>query len=131
MEVMIGDIEVNRVNDKVYYPGRPSYGELEVTFDNLLRSKTGFQLYKYFQTVWDPQTGKFQSRFLDSPDAYKTNIEVLELNGRMEPQTVTKLIGAYPKRWSKAEKNYSTEEFDTVSCVFRYDMIIQEGDVVN
>jgi hypothetical protein len=130
METSVDTIEVNRVNDKVHYPGRPSYGELEVTFDNLLRSKTGFQLYKYFQTVWDSRTGKFQSTFLDNPNAYKTNVEVLELDGRMEPVDLVKLIGVYPMSWSKAEKNYSTNEFDTITVRFKYDMIIQQGDTV-
>jgi hypothetical protein len=131
MEVSLEDIEVNRVNDKVKYPGKPTYGELEVTFDNLLKTKTGFQLYKYFQTVWDPATGEYTSTFLDTPGSFKTTIEILELNGQNEPVDVVKVIGAYPKRWAKSEKNYSQSEFDTVIVNFSYDFIKQQGDTAN
>lgn len=130
MQVSVEDIEVNRVNDKVYYPGRPSMGELEVTFDNLLKTKAGFQLYKFFQTVYDPTTGEMTSTFLQSPGSFKTKIEVLELNGQMEPQSLIELRGAYPKAFTKAEKNYSTNDFDTVSVTFRYDFLFHKGNAI-
>ena len=123
MTVQVEDIPVNRVNDVTYYPGRPSMGELEVTFDNLLRTKAGWQLYKYFQTVYDPATGEFGSAFLSNPSAFKTTAEVLELNGQMDPVSMVKLVGLYPKRYTKAEKNYSTGEFDTITVTFRYDFL--------
>jgi|TARA_R100001530_G_scaffold53230_1_gene39319 hypothetical protein len=128
MSVKVEDIAVNRVNDVTYYPGRPSMGELEVTFDNLLRTKAGWQLYKYFQTVYDPLTGEFASTFLDNPGQFKTTAEVLELDGQMEPVSLVKLVGLYPKEFTKAEKNYSTNDFDTVTVKFRYDFLIQLGD---
>jgi len=128
LSVEVEDIEVNRVNDKVYYPGRPSMGTLEVTFDNLLKTKAGFQLYKYFQTTYDPATGEMTSTFLNNPGSFKTTIEVLELNGQMEPVSLVELRGAYPKSFTKAEKNYATGEFDTVSVTFRYDFLFQRGD---
>ena len=128
MQVSVEDIIVNRVNDVTYYPGRPSMGELEVTFDNLLKTKAGFQLYKFFQTIYDPATGHMTSTFLQNPGSFKTKIEVLELNGQMKPQTLIELRGAYPKSYNKAEKNYSTNEFDTVSVTFRYDFLFHRGD---
>jgi len=131
MEISVEDIEVSRVNDKVRYPGKPTYGDLEVTFDNLIKTKAGFQLFKYFQTVWDPTTGEFGSTFLDNPGAFKTNVEILELNGQNEPVDVVKLTGVYPKRWAKAEKNYSQSEFDSVIVQFAYDFIQQTGDPAN
>ena len=130
MTVSVEDIPVNRVNDVTYYPGRPSMGELQVTFDNLLKTKTGWQLYKYFQSVYDPATGEFTSTFLNSPGNFKTTAEVLELNGQMEPVSLVKLVGLYPKAFNKAEKNYSTNEFDTVSVTFRYDFLFQMGDTI-
>tara|TARA_R100001594_G_scaffold146036_1_gene196875 strand:- start:2277 stop:2864 length:588 start_codon:yes stop_codon:yes gene_type:complete len=130
MQVQVEDIIVNRVNDITYYPGRPSMGELEVTFDNLLATKAGFQLYKYFQSVYDPRTGEYASTFLSDPGKFKTTAEVLELNGQMEPVSMVKLVGLYPKRFTKAEKNYSTNEFDTINVVFRYDFIMQLGEAI-
>jgi len=128
LSVKVEDIPVNRVNDVTYYPGRPSMGELEVTFDNLLRTKAGWQLYKYFQTVYDPLTGEFSSTFLDNPGQYKTTAEVLELDGQMDPVSLVKLVGLWPKEYTKAEKNYATNDFDTVTVKFRYDFLIAFGD---
>ena len=130
MQVSVEDIEVNRVNDKVYYPGRPSFGELEVTFDNLLKSKAGWQLFKYFQTIYDPTTGEMTSTFLTNPGSFKSKVEILELNGKMDPVSLIELRGVYPKSFNKAEKNYSTNEFDTVSVTFRYDFLFQKGDAI-
>lgn len=128
LSVKVEDITVNRVNDVTYYPGRPSMGELEVTFDNLLRTKAGWQLYKYFQTVYDPLTGEFTSTYLDNPGQFKTTAEILELDGQMEPVSLVKLVGCYPKEYTKAEKNYATNDFDTVTVKFRYDFLLQLGD---
>tara|TARA_R110000824_G_scaffold343058_2_gene529594 strand:- start:1488 stop:2075 length:588 start_codon:yes stop_codon:yes gene_type:complete len=128
MMAQVEDILVNRVNDVSYYPGRPSMGELEVTFDNLLKTKAGVQLYKYFTTVYDPATGEMTSSFLDTPGRFKTTAEVLELDGKMSPVSLVKLVGLYPKRFAKAEKNYSTNEFDTAIVTFRYDYILHTGD---
>jgi len=130
MQVSVEDIPVSRVNDVVYYPGRPSYGELEVTFDNLLATKAGWQLYKYFQTIYDPTTGEMTSTFLNTPGSFKSKVEILELNGQMKPISMVELRGVYPKSFNKAEKNYSTNEFDTVSVTFRYDFLFQRGDTV-
>lgn len=131
MSVEVETIEVNRINDKVHYPGKPSYGDLEVTFDNLLKTKTGTQLYKYMQSVWDVTTGEYTSSFLDAPGLFKSTIEVIELNGQNEPVSVVKLVGAYPTSWKKAEKNYNQSEFDSVSVTFKYDFIIQSSDTAN
>jgi hypothetical protein len=128
LSVSVEDILVNRVNDVTYYPGRPSMGELVVSFDNLLRTKAGWQLYKYFQTVYDPVTGEYSSAFLDNPGQYKTNAEILELNGQMDPVSMVRLVGVYPKKFSKAEKAYATNDFDTVEVTFRYDFLIQLGE---
>ena len=103
-------------------------GELEVTFDNLLKTKAGVQLYKYFTTVYDPATGEMTSTFLDTPGRFKTTAEVLELDGKMSPVSLVKLVGLYPKRFAKAEKNYATNEFDTAIVTFRYDYILHTGD---
>ena len=40
----VEDIEVHRVNEKFYYPGKPSPDEITVTFDNLKRTVTIWQL---------------------------------------------------------------------------------------
>jgi len=124
----IQDIEVNRVNDKVYYPGRVQHDELEVQFDNLLNSKTGFQLYKYMTSVWDPETGEYATSFQANPGKFKSKVEIIELNGRNEVQQVIKLKGVYPKQITKAEKVYAQNDMDTITMKFRWDYMVIEGN---
>jgi len=112
------DIEVNRMNDKVYYPGKISQQELTVTFDNLLNFKEGRLLLDYVGTVYSQRTGKSFT-----PDSYKTKARIREFNGAGEIVSVIDLIGAYPKSYTRGEKNYSTSEFDTIEVKFRYDFI--------
>ena len=119
------DIEVNRMNDKVYYPGKIGQQEITVTFDNLLNFKEGRLLLDYVGTVYSQRTGKSFT-----PDTYKTKIRIREFNGAGEIQQVIDLIGAYPKSYTRSEKNYSTSEFDTIEMKFRYDFIeVYNGEV--
>ena len=119
------DIEVSRMNDKIYYPGKISQQELTVTFDNLLNFKEGRLLLDYVGTVYSQRTGKSFT-----PDTYKTKARIREFNGAGEIQSVIDLIGAYPKSYTRGEKNYSTSEFDTIQVKFRYDFIeIYNGEV--
>jgi len=119
------DIEVSRMNDKVYYPGKISQQELTVTFDNLLNFKEGRLLLDYVGSVYSQRTGKSST-----PDSYKTKARIREFNGAGEIQSVIDLIGAYPKSYVRGEKNYSTSEFDTIQVKFRYDFIeVYNGEV--
>ena len=119
------DIEVNRMNDNVYYPGKIGQQELTVTFDNLLNFKEGRLLLDYVGTVYSQRTGKSFT-----PDTYKTKARIREFNGAGEIQSVIDLIGCYPKAYTRSEKNYSTSEFDTIEMKFKYDFIeVYNGEV--
>jgi len=119
------DIAVHRMNDKVYYPGKIGQQELTVTFDNLLNFKEGRLLLDYVGTVYSQRTGKSFT-----PDTYKTKCRIREFNGAGEIVSVIDLIGAYPKSYTRSEKNYSTSDFDTIEVKFRYDFIeVYNGEV--
>ena len=123
----VEDIEVNRVNDKVYYPGRPSYEEMEVTFDNLLEYKEGQILFDYMRSTFDPVQGTYGTAFTSDNNEYKMAATVIELNGQMEPTQEIILRGVYPKKYTRGEKNYSTNDFDTIVMTFRYDSMVVEA----
>ena len=52
-------IEVHRVNDKVFYPGKASPEEVTVTFDNLYNKDVAVELWGWFKSIYNPTTGKF------------------------------------------------------------------------
>lgn len=123
------DIPVHRVNDVVFYPGKSTPTELTVVFDDLYRTKHGALVYKWFQQVYNPVTGELTPGFIEAQGNFKTQIELVKLNGVGQPFTHVKLVGCYPKSWEEGEFNYSTNEFHTVTAVFRWDFAVSETDV--
>jgi len=118
----VEDIEVNRVNDKVFYPGKASPEELTVTFDNLYDPKVAAQLWEWFRSIYNPMTGEFN----ETKKTFKANYaSVLHLDAQGQPLQETKVYGIYPKSWKTAEFNYSTNEFHTIEVAFRYDFMEQ------
>ena len=118
------DIPVDRVNDKVFYPGKVTPVEATITFDNLYKADVAGSLWSWFGSVYDPITGEFDS----GADDYKANrMEIIHLDNLMTPLASTSLYGVYPKSWKTSEFNYSTNEFHTLEVVFRYDFMQHDG----
>jgi len=125
----VEDIEVNRVNDKVFYPGKASPEELTVTFDNLYNRSVSEALWKWFSTIYDPTTGKFHTEIAQGANnTFKCNATIVHLDSRGQPLYETRLLGVYPKSWKTAEFNYSTNEFHTIELGLRYDFMEHVGN---
>ena len=114
----VDDIPVDRVNDKVFYPGKPSPEEVTITFDNLLAKDTTGHLYLWFQSTYNPATGA-----LAGGDFKCDKMTILTLDGTANPTREIQLFGVYPKSFKTSEFNYSTNEFHTIEVSFRYDMM--------
>tara|TARA_R110002153_G_scaffold175526_1_gene328795 strand:- start:265 stop:831 length:567 start_codon:yes stop_codon:yes gene_type:complete len=120
------DIEVHRINDKVFYPGKASPEALTVTFDNQYQTKVSEALWKWYKTIYDPTTGTM-SNGADINVFKAQKATVIHLNARGTPLYETVLYGVYPKSWKTAEFNYGTNEFHTIEVEFRYDFM-DHGD---
>ncbi len=123
----VDDIPVHRVNDTVFYPGRPTFESLSVTFDNLYLRRTAKTLWEWFKTVYDPISGDMTK--LSAPGApggktFKANkLRIIELDNMRNPHAAIELYGVYPKSVSFSDKNYSTNDFATISVDFRFDFM--------
>lgn len=121
------EIPVHRVNDVVYYPGKPTFESLNVTFDNLYLRRTAKTLWEWFKTIYDPISGDMTK--LSAPGApggktFKANkLRIIELDNTRNPHAAIELYGVYPKSVSFSEKNYSTGDFATISVDFRFDFM--------
>ena len=118
----VADIEVHRVNDKVFYPGKATPEELTVTFDSLYNKKVATQLWSWFSSIYDPMNGQF------NPTGSKWKAQsatILQLNAHGVPIMETNVYGVYPRSWKTAEFNYATSEFHTIEVIFRYDFMEQ------
>jgi hypothetical protein len=124
----VEDIEVNRVNDKVFYPGKASPEELTVTFDNFYNKSISNALWQWFSSIYDPTTGKFHTEGQEGqPNTFKGRAIIVHLDSRGQPLYETRLTGVYPKSWKTAEFNYSTNEFHTIELGLRYDFMEHVG----
>lgn len=123
----VDDISVARVNDTVYYPGRPTFDTLSITFDNLYLRRTSAALWEWMKTIYDPISGDMTK--LAAPGApggrtFKANkMRIIELDNTRNPHAAIELYGVYPKTYSFSEKNYNTNEYTTITVDFRYDFI--------
>jgi len=125
----VEDIEVHRVNDRYYYPGKPSPEEVTITFDNLKTDPLGSadmalaNLYAWCQRTYDPMTGHFG----DIDSLVKTNMMIHQLDEDLVPMASVTLYGAYPKSYKTSEYNYATAgDFHTLTVSFRYDFMSAE-----
>jgi len=123
----VDDIQVSRVNDKVYFPGTPTFESVSITFDNLYLRKTCQSLWNWFRTIYDPLTGDMTK--LSAPGGpgnktFKANkMRIVELDNTRTPHAAIELYGVYPKSVRFSEKNYNSNDFATIEVEFRYDFL--------
>lgn len=119
-------IVIDRVNDKVHYPGKNTPGELTVDFDNLYLRETASDLYRWFRNTLDPLTGEMTKRSQpggSAPSFKAEKVEVVMLDNTLTPHSVIELYGVYPTSWSASEFNYSTQGFHQLTVNFKYDFM--------
>jgi len=113
-------IEVMRVNDKVFYPGRATPEDLSVTFDNLYNPRIANQLWRWFASIYNPVTGQFNG----NAGPFKASHAILtQLDAQGQPLMETRLFGVFPTSWKSAEFNYGTNDFNTIEMTFKYDFM--------
>jgi len=132
VEYSVEPIVIDRVNDKVFYPGRPTPGDLVVTFDNFYNKEIASDLWRYFTTVYDPITGAME-KFTEpgGNDSFPFKIpkmEIVQLDNAMTPHSTVGLYGVWPTKWSAAEFNYSTNDFHSIDVTFKYDFMNQSNN---
>jgi len=122
-------IVIDRVNDKVHYPGKVTPGDLVVTFDNLYLRETASDLWRYFKHTYDPITGEMTKSAQPGGTAGVTfkadKVEIVQLDNTMTPHATVELYGVYPTKWAAAEFNYATNDFHTLDVTFKYDFMQQ------
>jgi len=120
-------IEVHRLNDRYFYPGKSNMNELKITFDNLFASKTGSNLFAWFRAcAYDPLTG-YSAPITNGAAASKSfkaeKVRLIQYDGTLTPYSYVDFIGVFPIEINIGEHNYTTNEFHTIECTFRYDFI--------
>tara|TARA_R110002051_G_scaffold91997_1_gene161705 strand:- start:2600 stop:3190 length:591 start_codon:yes stop_codon:yes gene_type:complete len=121
------DIVIDRVNDKIFYPGKATPELITVTFDNLYLKETSDTLFQWFQNTYDPLTGELTKNAapgVPGGGSFKANkMTILQLANNMDPHSAIECYGVWVKSWKTAEFNYATNEFHTIEVEFRYDFM--------
>ena len=117
-------IDVNKVNDRFYYPGRPATQTATISFDNMIKGDTAKLLYAWMRTTYDPIFGTHSNPVI-AGDQFKRTMEVVQLDNQRNPKLVAKLYGAFPIKWSIGELSYGTNDFATIDVEVKYDFIVQ------
>jgi hypothetical protein len=129
IEMASEPIVIDRVNDKVHYPGKVTPGDLVVTFDNLYLRETASDLWRYFKHTYNPITGEMTESAQPGGTAGVTfkadRVEIVQLDNTMTPHSTAELYGVYPTKWAAAEFNYATNDFHTLDVTFKYDFMQQ------
>ena len=137
----VEDIEVHRVNEKFYYPGKPTPDNITVTFDNLIKGDVADALFAWMRSVYDPVygihyagLGNGTTDVNQSPEGlagmtqapiFKRTVTIWQLDAHRNPVTHVNLYGCYPKGWKLGEFNYETNDFHTIEMDLRYDFAVQ------
>lgn len=121
------DIVVDRVNDKIFLPGKATPEPITITFDNQYLNQNSPTLWAWFKSIYDPLTGDMTK--LAAPGgpgnaSFKANkLTIIELDNTSEPHSYIELYGVYPTGVRFSEKNYSTNDLSTMEVTFRYDFV--------
>lgn len=117
-------IEVNRVNDKLYYPGKAKMDAITIDFDDQYLQKNGAGLWNYMTKIYDPLTGVAISPVTPGGSFKIPSMRIIELKNDMTPYSETTLYGVFPMSWKSGELNYNgTSTFHTITMTFRYDFM--------
>lgn len=123
----IDDIVVERVNDRLFYPGKFTPEELTITFDNLYLKNTSPAIWEWFKTIYDPVSG--DATKLAAPGGpgnrtFKSNkLTIVQLDNTRTPHSFVEVYGVFPKTVRFSEHNFSTNEFATLEVTFRFDFM--------
>jgi hypothetical protein len=127
LEMASEPIVIDRVNDKVHYPGKVTPGDLVVTFDNLYLREAASDLWRYFKHTYDPITGEMTKSSAPGGGAGSTfkamKAEIIMLDNTMTPHSTIEVYGVYPTKWAASEFNYATNDFHTLDVTFKYDFM--------
>lgn len=122
--IAVDPIEVHRVNDKVFYPGKVNQDEISITFDNLIRDDVSKELFDWFTQTYNSKSGE-----LGDNEVKINQMSVLQLNHDLSLHSETKYFGVFPVAYKPGEWNYSTNEFHTIQVTFKYDYMDQTAKV--
>jgi hypothetical protein len=123
----VENIEVHRVNDKVFYPSKAKMEPVVITFDDQIESKLGPRLWSFLTRTMDNKAGTIAPSLgnLATPNPLKIpSMKIVQLKNDLLPFSETTLYGVYCMAWKSSEFNYATTNaFHTIDMTFRYDFM--------
>jgi len=111
------EITVDYINNKFYFPGKWTWNEVEMSFNDYFGSNVSQELYKWFKASFNPSTGE-----QPMAEGLKKTISIITLGPDGEEIEKWHLKGAWPKKFEWGDGlDYSSDDPRTMTVSFRYD----------
>lgn len=110
------EVELHRLNEKFYVPGKATFEPITVTYQDYIESRISEVLFEWSRTVYNPMTGAM---------GYKRAIGVRALLTMLDPLGVPveiwTLFGAWPQAINFQDLDMSSSEQANIEVTIRYD----------
>ncbi len=113
------EVEIHRLNEKFYVPGKVTYEPITIVYQDLIDAKTSEVIFDWSKTVYNPFTGAMGYKNAIGVDAYLAMLDPLGV-----PVEIWNLFGAWPQSANFQDLDMSSSEQANIEIVLRYDRCI-------
>lgn len=110
------EVELHRLNEKFYVPGKATYEPITVTYQDFIESRISEVLFEWSRTVYNPMTGAMGYKRAIGVKAFLTMLDPLGI-----PVEIWTLLGAWPQSINFQDLDMSSSEQANVEVTVRYD----------
>jgi len=111
------EITVDYINNKFYFPGKWTWNEVEMTFNDYIKNSVAEKLYTWFRACFNPTGGE-----MPFSSEIKKDVYIILLSPTGEDIETWTLKGAWPKKFDWGDGlDYSSDDVREVTIGFRYD----------
>ena len=123
--ISVDPIEVNRLNERFWFAGKPNWETLTTVFYDFDKggSSAGQILYSWLTAIYNPLTGG-QGYAI----TYKTNATLVMLGPDGKIIEVWDLFGCFPENITWQDLTYEGSDAQQVEATMRYDYAVLQTD---
>jgi hypothetical protein len=115
------EIEIQHVNEIIYFPGKPEWKQLQLTLFDIEENETGatHPIMQWIEAAYDPRGGDWFPSF---NNAFRKQTGTLTmLDGCGEPGEMWSFDGLWPQTADFGELDMSNYDIATCEVTLRYD----------
>jgi len=115
-------IDVQHLNETIYYPGKPDWKPVSITLYDTKTKSGDNPVFEWVKKFYDPQEGTWRA---DRVNNYKRTAILKMLDGCGGTLESWRFINAWPESIEFGDLDYGSSEYVTVDITLRYDRAFQ------